>query len=549
MKLAWLWWLSACSFGSALADQARIEPGADGALRIEADRYQAVIEKDGCMTSLKVMGREFLNNSYTISRGCYFFQGGVQSLAIQRRSSGRIEARNEKVKLEIRADAKSLRFDMSNLTQENMSFFLILDADLEAASSEGGPLQRPPLDQASASSVWHSGPARLELTGSDKLWDWSGSGHTVWEILLEPGMSRTAELGLGPASEPELEAIAQLPARPPLPGEWRTPDLVLLSPKPLQVFQRDTKESGSILISGWTRLTEPLEARVVGDGAERGWLPLDRDQRSGRFHRRLRLSAGGWYSLEVRAGQRQEVVEQFGVGEVFVAAGQSNSTNSGQFRTEQQSGMVSAFNGLEWRAGDDPFWGTHDQSKGGSPWPAFGDALYDRFEVPIGIAVTGHGGTSVNQWQPGRYQTPSDLEQVELFHWMMTRVHQLGPDGFRAVLWHQGESDCARETTESYVEKMTRVIRASNDAAGWSYPWFVAQVSYHNPGAPQHDNIRRAQATLWEQGVALEGPDTDQLTGDHRDYEGQGIHFSPKGLLRHGQMWAEVVIPWLEQQP
>ena len=164
------------------------------------------------------------------------------------------------------------------------------------------------------------------------------------------------------------------------------------------------------------------------------------------------------------------------------------------------------------------------------------------------MAVTGHGGTSVNRWQPGEYETPADVDGADLFRWMMVRIHQFGPRGFRAVLWHQGESDCAGETTEAYVEKMTRVIRASNEAASWAFPWFVAQVSYHNPDAMKHDNIRAAHAKLWELGVALEGPDTDTLVGEDRDYDGRGIHFSPQGLKKHGEMWAEKVIPWLDEQ-
>ncbi len=45
----------------------------------------------------------------------------------------------------------------------------------------------------------------------------------------------------------------------------------------------------------------------------------------------------------------------------------------------------------------------------------------------------------------------------------------------------------------------------------------------------------------------LQGPDTDTLTGDHRDFEGQGIHLSPKGLKVHGQMWAKHVGEYLTE--
>jgi hypothetical protein len=324
------------------------------------------------------------------------------------------------------------------------------------------------------------------------------------------------------------------------------PEITVLSPLPYQVFQRETHLQGTMLVSG--RINVPcdrLEVRVIGSSLK-GKLPgrwqfLPVTVQTGRFHAALALPAGGWYQVELRSRNGKQVhaqttVDHVGIGEVFVGAGQSNSTNCGQERIQQTSGMVSSFSGSAWQLADDPQPGPHDRSTGGSFWPAFGDAMYAQYRVPIGVAVTGHGGTSINQWQPGG----------ELFNWMMTRIFQLGPGGFRAVLWHQGESDVAMPSSE-YAEKLCRVILASKAAARWEFPWFVAQVSYHNPEKPSFASTRDAQQLLWKQGIALEGPDTDTLIGDHRDYHGQGIHFSPKGLRAHGVMWAEKVSTYLHQ--
>jgi len=135
---------------------------------------------------------------------------------------------------------------------------------------------------------------------------------------------------------------------------------------------------------------------------------------------------------------------------------------------------------------------------------------------------------------------------MKIIGWMLTRMKQLGPHGFRAVQWHQGESDVGM-TADEYEQKLTRVIVESRKAAGWDFPWFVAQVSYHNPEQPSFPGPREAQKRLWDKGVALEGPDTDTLTGDMRDHNGQGIHFSPKGLRAHGRMWAERVGVYLDR--
>ncbi len=327
------------------------------------------------------------------------------------------------------------------------------------------------------------------------------------------------------------------------------PEITLLSPRPLQVVQRSTRSGGLVLVSGRVKCEcGAVEVRFSGKGIDGDlpdqWQPVRYNPVDRTFMDRVQVPAGGWYKVEVRATHngdppRVATVEKVGVGEVFVTAGQSNSTNCGQFKTTQTSGMVSGFGGTSWQIADDPQPGAHDKTEGGSPWPAFGDAMYAKYKVPIGIAVTGHGGTSTVQWDPKG-------GEGSLFMWFMHRVYQLGPGGFRAVLWHQGESDVAM-TTDDYVAKLSAIIRESRQQAGYEFPWFVAQVSYHSPEKPRHDNMRNAHAKIWELGVALPGPDTDTLAGDNRDQDGKGIHFSPKGLKAHGEMWAERVGVYLDK--
>ena len=134
------------------------------------------------------------------------------------------------------------------------------------------------------------------------------------------------------------------------------------------------------------------------------------------------------------------------------------------------------------------------------------------------------------------------------------RMKVFGPKGFRAVIWHQGESDANQKDPfrtlagPIYEKCLTELIEKSRSDLGWNVPWFVAQVSYHVPGDESDPNIRNAQANLWKKGVALEGPDTDQLKGNLRERNGQGVHFSGEGLHAHAQAWAEKIIPWLEKK-
>ncbi len=339
----------------------------------------------------------------------------------------------------------------------------------------------------------------------------------IWEATLAPNETRVITLTPGQATAEEVAQVNALPKRPvataaaPVAPTYTETDLTVLSPRDLQVFQRRTRTQGSILVSGRVRpAADKLEAKVSGAGLAGAlpetWQAIPLLPPTRMFRAELPTPAGGWYTVSLRATKggatvAESTIAKVGVGDVFVGAGQSNTTNYGQERTQQTSRMVRSFGGSSWQLADDPQPGTHDNSKGGSFWPAFGDAMYTQYRVPIGIATTGHGGTSVNAWQPGG----------DLHNWMMTRVHQLGPGGFRCVLWHQGESDVGMSPDE-YAAKLTNTILASKQLAGWEFPWFVAQVSYHNPErrvfAPP---ARRRRA--WSQRGRAGGSDTVTLSG------------------------------------
>jgi hypothetical protein len=144
-----------------------------------------------------------------------------------------------------------------------------------------------------------------------------------------------------------------------------------------------------------------------------------------------------------------------------------------------------------------------------------------------------------------------------LFNGMVNRIHQLdryappGGHGFRAILWHQGESDSHQAPEHqidgaTYRRMLERVILATRSAAGWSIPWFVANASYGNPETPSWPATREAQQSLWKSRIALEGPDTDTLGVAYRQNNGKGVHFSDAGLKAHGQLWAKAVASSLD---
>lgn len=336
--------------------------------------------------------------------------------------------------------------------------------------------------------------------------------------------------------------------------------LEIESPLERQVFQRDADGFGKVHVSGRVPDEVPsVGVRVMrGDGhriASVSVATTDDPSPGRRFEAVLSVPAGGWYSLESAAQPADPKavpeaitrVERFGVGEVFVIAGQSNSTNFGEVRTPSLDDLVSAFDGVHWSLASDPMPGVQDGSDGGSPWPLFGKLIRSTAGVPVALASVGYGGTSIRQWQPG-LKVELDGKPMELYPALRQRVASLG--AIRAILWHQGETDAAADTTtEQYVQCFETLWSTLRKDTGCNAPWMVAHVSYL-PSLPveRRNAIRDAQSQLWSRGLALQGPDTDDLQGPMR-HSVDHVHFSGAGLEVHAQRWFAHVWTQLFAQP
>lgn len=407
----------------------------------------------------------------------------------------------------------------------------------------------------------------LEANSGEMLSRYKSLGGTM-ELIIPPNQGHNMWVGFFQCQELVDFAIAQV-------FQSR---LNLTSPLDYQVIQRSGTNHGTLLIAGdlisdiSQANTLTLEARVVADGQADVWHTLAASFQDSAFEAVMKVPAGGWYRLEVRVLRdgsvfAESMVEHVGVGEVFVIAGQSNAANHGEEKQATQTGKVVTFDGMRWQPAKDPQPGA--SGGGGSFLPPFGDSMAERFDVPVGLIACGIGATSVREWLPAGYTFPNPptltgrVRQLPTGEWesngdafamFTTRMKQLGPTGFRAVLWHQGESDAnQRDPTRTlpghrYREYLEHLIRESTCAIGWNAPWFVAQVSYHVPGDEASPDIRAAQASLWTDGIALEGPDSDALKSRWRDSGGMGVHFSGPGLRAHAARWVEKVAPWLDQQ-
>ena len=149
-------------------------------------------------------------------------------------------------------------------------------------------------------------------------------------------------------------------------------------------------------------------------------------------------------------------VEPFGVGEVFVIAGQSYAVgaNDELTKVDDPQGRIVAFDAVNhsWRVANDP---QPNAGDGGTIWPTAGNLLLPLVQAPIGFVNVAVGGTATRQWLPGE----------KLYEQLAAAGQSIGR--FRAVLWQQGESDVIEHrSTDYYVQNMVTIRESLAKAVG-----------------------------------------------------------------------------------
>jgi hypothetical protein len=316
------------------------------------------------------------------------------------------------------------------------------------------------------------------------------------------------------------------------------------------IVQRSAGNAGAVALSGnYGSGTDAVEARAVvmagaNSGTTTAWQVIDPSLSGGAFSGTLTgIPAGGWYQLEARPVTSgipgtAVVVEKFGVGDIFVTAGQSNSANFGSpayTPTDDRVVTRSSVAGPAWQLAQDPQ--PMAGGSGGSAWSRLGDLLADELDIPIGFVAIGIGTTQASEWLPGTSNYNSLLR---------TAIQSFPASGFRAVLWHQGESDSiANVDAATHASRLGSIISQSRTDAGWSIPWYISEASFHpDTNLSQEEKVTAGQrAAIHADPGVFFGPSTDAFHLE--DASGgklfDGVHFNAAGLADHAAQWLAIL--------
>lgn len=326
--------------------------------------------------------------------------------------------------------------------------------------------------------------------------------------------------------------------------------LTLTFPPSRYIVQRGAANTGSITVNGsYGPGIDSVEARAVvmsgsNSGSSTGWQSIASSLSGGTFSGNLtNIPAGGWYQLEARPVSSglpgpAVVVEKIGVGDIFVTAGQSNSANYGSpIHTPGDDRVVtrSSVAGPTWQFAQDPQ--PLAGGNGGSVWSRLGDLLAAELDIPIGFVALGVGSTEASEWLPGSNYYNTLLKAA---------VQSFPASGFRAVLWHQGESDSiANVDAATHAARLTAIITQSRTDAGWPIPWYVSEASFHpSTNLSQEEKVAAGQRMAIHADPRVffgAGTDAFHLEDASGGKLSDGIHFNASGLADHAAQWLAIL--------
>ncbi|MBQ6809470.1 MAG: hypothetical protein IJP09_02030 [Clostridia bacterium] len=190
-------------------------------------------------------------------------------------------------------------------------------------------------------------------------------------------------------------------------------------------------------------------------------------------------------------------VKHFGVGDLYILAGQSNMAGMGKDAAIDPPtlGVHLYANSGNWDIATHPLndsLGTiypenAENCTGTSPALSFARILKERLNVPIGLIQSALGGSPLERWHRG--------EKGDLYNALLKRLKDIGTPAVKGMLWYQGCNDTANP--ERYYERFMEFISYCREDIGDIYFLTVqlnAWANMENAGDDRHwALIREAQ--------------------------------------------------------
>jgi hypothetical protein len=226
--------------------------------------------------------------------------------------------------------------------------------------------------------------------------------------------------------------------------------------------------------------------------------------------------------------------------DLFLLAGQSNMAGRGKVEAQDKKvdphvWMFTKTNA--WAPAIDPL---HFDKKiaGVGPGRTFGIAVAEADpRVNVGLVPCAVGGTSIDQWKKGGKLYTEAIDRAKA---------AMAQGTFKAILWHQGESDANPNKAKLYAAKLTKLIADFRSDLGLpELPFIVGELGpFHEKTSPGTDAFNAQLESFAKTEANCACVSSEGLTSI-----GDNTHFDAASQREFGRRYAAAYLAMTHSSP
>ncbi len=192
--------------------------------------------------------------------------------------------------------------------------------------------------------------------------------------------------------------------------------------------------------------------------------------------------------------------------DLYLLIGQSNMAGRGlitdQYVGKENPSVLMLSKNNQWIPAHHPLHFDKPSVAGVGPGLTFGKAMAAANPTHlIGLIPCAVGGTSINTWVPGGYDSATKTHPYDDMLLRLRAAMQSGT--LKGICWLQGESDSSPEKAEGYLAKLSILIERLRKEAGVNVPFVAGQLGrYKKQYKTINRQLKRLPSTVANTAVA-----------------------------------------------
>ena len=234
---------------------------------------------------------------------------------------------------------------------------------------------------------------------------------------------------------------------------------------------------------------------------------------------------------------------QEGKKQVYLLLGQSNMAGRGklsgyQHKTHERVLMLNK--DKQWVPAVHPLHFDKPKSAGVGPGLAFAIVMAEAYpKDTIFLVPCAVGGTSISSWEPGAYDEATDTHPYDDAVQRIEHARKKAP--ITGALWLQGESDSRPGAAETYVDKLSALVKRIRKESGNKHlPFVVGELGRYRA---KYQLINRE---LQKVPAAIRF--TALVTSESLTHKGDSTHFDSRSAEAYGQRFAAGMLQLLKNK-